>query len=50
MSSPVQALNRLVQWFGYAVQHAMGDLHDQQALQPPLIGVQPYRDRPSKLR
>jgi hypothetical protein len=50
MRSPVQALNRLLQWFASALQYSMGDLHEDQALRPPLIGVQPYSDRPSKLR
>jgi hypothetical protein len=42
--------DRLAAWFADAVQHAIGSLHDQEAMAPPPIGVQPYRDRPSKLR
>jgi hypothetical protein len=43
-------LDRFATWFADAVQHAIGSLHDQEAMAPPPIGVQPYRDRPSKLR
>lgn len=42
--------DRFASWFADAVQHAIGSLHDQEAMAPPPIGVQPYRDRPSKLR
>jgi hypothetical protein len=43
-------LDRFAIWFADAVQHAIGSLQDQEAMAPPPIGVQPYRDRPSKLR
>jgi hypothetical protein len=43
-------LDRFANWFADAVQHAIGSLQDQEAMAPPPIGVQPYRDRPSKLR
>lgn len=48
--SPLRELERLAVWFADAIQHAIGSLSDQEAMAPPLIGVQPYRDRPSKLR
>lgn len=43
-------LDRFATWFAEAVQHAIGSLQEQAAMAPPPIGVQPYRDRPSKLR
>ncbi|WP_161795883.1 hypothetical protein [Synechococcus sp. GFB01] len=43
-------LNRFAAWFADAVHHAIGSLHDQDALAPPLIGVQPYTDRPVRKR
>lgn len=43
-------MDRFAAWFADAVQHAIGSLQEQEAMAPPLIGVQPYRDRPSKLR
>lgn len=43
-------LVRLASWFAEALHHAVGNLHDQDRMAPPPIGVQPYSDRPSRLR
>ena len=45
-----QRLARLASWFAEALHHAVGNLHDQDRLAPPPIGVQPYRDCPSRAR
>ena len=49
-SALLQAMHRFSLWFADAVQHAIGSLHDQDALAPPLIGVQPYSHRPARKR
>ncbi|SBO44689.1 conserved protein of unknown function [Cyanobium sp. NIES-981] len=33
-------------WFGESLIHAMGNPEQERRLQPPLVGVQPYCDRP----
>jgi len=33
-------------WFAIGVGHAFGNPREEKQLQPPSVGVQPYRDRP----
>ncbi len=33
-------------WFAVGVGHAFGNPREERRLQPPCVGVQPYRDRP----
>lgn len=35
-------------WIGDAIAHAFGNPREEALTQPPLIGVQPYRDRPRR--
>ena len=41
----IEALNR---WFGSSVGNAFGNPLEERQHQPPLVGVQPYRDHPHK--
>jgi hypothetical protein len=33
-------------WFGESLIHALGNPEEERRMQPPLVGVQPYGDRP----
>jgi hypothetical protein len=39
-------LTRFASWFGVSLIHALGNPEEERRFQPPLLGVQPYRDRP----
>ncbi|MEB3353142.1 MAG: hypothetical protein VKM34_02760 [Cyanobacteriota bacterium] len=39
-----------LRWFGDALIHAMGQPPELQPAAPPLLGVQPYHDRPVRSR
>ena len=44
------ALAGFVSWLADALNHAFGNPREEGAHQPPLVGVQPYRDRPERRR
>ncbi|QNI69672.1 hypothetical protein CyaNS01_00519 [Cyanobium sp. NS01] len=35
-------------WFGDSLGHALGNPDEERRFQPPLVGVQPYGDRPCR--
>jgi hypothetical protein len=37
-------------WLADMLNHAFGNPREEAAHQPPLVGVQPYRDRPQRRR
>jgi hypothetical protein len=37
-------------WLADTLNHAFGNPREEAAHQPPLVGVQPYRDRPRRRR
>ena len=37
-------------WLADTLNHAFGNPREESAHQPPLVGVQPYRDRPRRRR
>jgi hypothetical protein len=37
-------------WLADMLNHAFGNPREEAAHQPPLVGVQPYRDRPERRR
>ena len=39
-------LTGFASWFGDSLIHALGNPEEERRFQPPLLGVQPYRDRP----
>lgn len=43
-------LQRVGRWWAEAFIHAFGNPREEAAHQPPLVGVQPYRDRPNRRR
>jgi hypothetical protein len=45
MDTLMAALNR---WFGTSIGHAFGNPREERLLQPPNVGVQPYRDQPHR--
>ena len=45
MKQLMQVLNR---WFGASVGNAFGNPLEERQHQPPLVGVQPYRDQPHR--
>jgi hypothetical protein len=47
---PLSRLTRFSHWLADALNHAFGNPREEGAHQPPLVGVQPYRDRPSRRR
>ncbi|MFN9636372.1 MAG: hypothetical protein ACK55D_06650 [Synechococcaceae cyanobacterium] len=47
-SAPFTGLLGFGQWLAEAVGHAFGNPREEAEHQPPLVGVQPYRDRPSR--
>lgn len=46
--SPRSALLGFGPWLAEAVAHAIGNPREEAMHQPPLVGVQPYRDRPRR--
>ncbi|MFQ6538719.1 MULTISPECIES: hypothetical protein [Aphanothece] len=42
----VTRFTRFAVWFGDSLIHALGNPQEERRFQPPLLGVQPYRDRP----
>lgn len=44
------ALAAFGRWLAEAINHAFGNPREEAAHQPPLVGVQPYRDRPRRRR
>jgi hypothetical protein len=49
-SSPTSGLFGFGHWLAEAVGHAFGNPREEAQNQPPLVGVQPYSDRPSARR
>ena len=49
-SSPTPRLLEFGRWLAEAVGHAFGNPREEAEHQPPLVGVQPYCDRPSASR
>jgi len=47
---PSAGLAAFGRWLADSLNHAFGNPREEAALQPPLVGVQPYRDRPSRRR
>jgi len=43
-------LNGFGHWLAEMFNHAFGNPREEAAHQPPLVGVQPYRDRPQRRR
>jgi len=39
-------MSAIGRWFGISVGHAFGNPLEERQLQPPLVGVQPYRGTP----
>jgi hypothetical protein len=56
VSSPMAAdgflrvLDGFGHWLAVTLNHAFGNPREEAAHQPPLVGVQPYRDRPCRRR
>ncbi|MFM7087168.1 MAG: hypothetical protein ACKOXO_09305, partial [Cyanobium sp.] len=52
IASPVESSRGLVfrlgAWLAEALNHAFGNPREEARHQPPLVGVQPYRDRPRR--
>lgn len=44
------ALTGFASWLAEMLNHAFGNPREEAAHQPPLVGVQPYRDRPRRRR
>ncbi|MFM8525199.1 MAG: hypothetical protein ACKOCM_06220 [Cyanobacteriota bacterium] len=44
----MQSLLSFGRWIGDAIAHAFGNPREEALTQPPLIGVQPYRDQPRR--
>jgi hypothetical protein len=49
-SSSLSALVGFGRWLAEAVGHAFGNPREEALTQPPLVGVQPYRDQPARRR
>ncbi|MEB3169879.1 MAG: hypothetical protein VKK43_00750 [Synechococcaceae cyanobacterium] len=49
-SSSLSALLGFGRWLAEAVGHAFGNPREEALTQPPLVGVQPYRDQPARRR
>jgi hypothetical protein len=49
-SSSQSGLAGFGRWLAEAVGHAFGNPREEALHQPPLVGVQPYRDRPARRR
>lgn len=45
----IGALASFARWLGVSIIHALGNPQEERRLQPPLVGVQPYVDRPYRL-
>ncbi len=43
-------MNAFGAWLADMLNHAFGNPREEAAHQPPLVGVQPYRDRPQRRR
>ncbi len=48
--SPLGRLAGFGHWLADALNHAFGNPREEAVHQPPLVGVQPYRDRPLRSR
>ena len=48
LSHPSGPLTRFGLWLAEAINHAFGNPREEGAHLPPLVGVQPYRDRPRR--
>ena len=48
LSSRSGPLARFGLWLADAINHAFGNPREEGAHRPPLVGVQPYRDRPRR--
>lgn len=46
----VSPLGGLLHWMVETVNHVFGNPREEAAHQPPAVGVQPYRDRPARVR
>lgn len=49
-SGPSSGLAAFGHWLADMLNHAFGNPREEAAHQPPLVGVQPYRDRPRRRR
>lgn len=47
-ASTMSSLLTFGRWIGDAIAHAFGNPREEALTQPPLIGVQPYRDQPRR--
>ena len=45
---PTGVWSAFLNWLGDALVHAMGQPAELQPAAPPLVGVQPYHDRPAR--
>lgn len=45
-----QSLDGFGAWLAETLNHCFGNPREEAAHQPPLVGVQPYRDRPRRRR
>ena len=43
-------LSRFAVWLAEALNHAFGNPREEAQHRPPLVGTQPYRDRPPRRR
>ena len=50
VSSISSPLAGLIHWMSDTINHVFGNPREEAAHQPPPVGVQPYRDRPSPRR
>ena len=48
LSSPSGVMARFGLWLAETLNHAFGNPREEAAHLPPLVGVQPYRDRPRR--
>jgi hypothetical protein len=50
VAAPHSRLASFGHWLADTLNHAFGNPREEAAHQPPRVGVQPYRDRPSRRR
>jgi hypothetical protein len=49
-AGPLSRLVRFGHWLADTLNHTFGNPREEAVHQPPQVGVQPYRDRPSRRR
>ena len=49
LTSLIASLAGFARWLGVSIIHALGNPDEERRSQPPLVGVQPYVDRPYRM-